>query len=289
MPINGKSPAFQFYAAEYLADENVQLMSLEEEGAYIRLLAYCWRELSIPADEERLSRLCKGASIEVIRVVVKCFNQSPTEPDRLIHPRLEEEREKQRRWRQKSSEGGKKSAEKRGAKAVKSKGGSITLQPPLQGSLNHPCKGGDTLQSSSSASSSKQKEGEPEGKPDPSESGMKFAEWFRSTLPEKINLVENWKENWAEIYDNLIRIDKRTKKEIFAVCTWARNHSFWSANFMSPKKLRERGRDKIKFFDIFSERMKQDEQAIANSKTNGRSPDRNAGTSNSGLGSEYAA
>lgn len=105
------SPAFQFYAAEYLADENVALMSLEEEGAYIRAIAYCWREGSIPSDTEKLQRLLKGASTTVVRVVKECFNQHPTDIGRMVHPRLEREREKQRLWKEKSSDGGKKSAE----------------------------------------------------------------------------------------------------------------------------------------------------------------------------------
>lgn len=107
----GKSPSFQFYAAEYLADENVALMSLEEEGAYIRAIAYCWREGSIPADHDLLARLLKGASTTVAMVVAKCFNQDPTNAERLVHKRLESEREKQRLWREKSAEGGKRSAE----------------------------------------------------------------------------------------------------------------------------------------------------------------------------------
>jgi len=109
----GKSPAFQFYAAEYLADENVALMTLEEEGAYIRAIAYCWREGSIPADYELLARLLKGASSNIVRVVAKCFNQHPSDPSRLVHKRLESEREKQRVWREKSSTGGKRSGESR--------------------------------------------------------------------------------------------------------------------------------------------------------------------------------
>lgn len=108
-----KSPAFQFYAAEWLADEKVSLMTLEEEGAYIRLVAYCWREGSIPADAEMLSRLCKGASTTSIRVVTSCFKQCPTDPLRLVHKRLESEAAKQREWRDKSSNGGRRSAEKR--------------------------------------------------------------------------------------------------------------------------------------------------------------------------------
>lgn len=110
------SPAFQFYAADYLADEKVALMTLEEEGAYIRALAYCWREGSIPADEDRLGILLKGAPTTVVRVVKRCFKQSSQDGERLVHPRLEQEREKQRVWREKSAKGGAKSAEVRWGK-----------------------------------------------------------------------------------------------------------------------------------------------------------------------------
>ena len=33
-----KSPAFQFYARDFLADMKVQLMSMEQRGMYITLL-----------------------------------------------------------------------------------------------------------------------------------------------------------------------------------------------------------------------------------------------------------
>ena len=109
--MGSKSPAFQFYAAEYLADENVAVMTLEEEGAYIRALSYCWREGSIPSDSETLSRLLKGASNQTLTVVRKCFNQSSTLVGRLVHPRLDSEREKQAAWREKSSIAGRLSGE----------------------------------------------------------------------------------------------------------------------------------------------------------------------------------
>ena len=91
-----KAPAFQFYAADWLADEAVSVMSLEEEGAYFRALCYCWREGSIPADQDKLSRLLKGAPPSVVKVVTDCFATSPSEASRLIHPMLEKERTKQR-------------------------------------------------------------------------------------------------------------------------------------------------------------------------------------------------
>lgn len=121
-------PAFQFYAADWLADANVQLMTLEEEGAYIRLLAYCWREGSIPDNDEALSRLCKGGSKMVLTVVRKCFQPNPNHPYTLIHPRLEIERAKQAEWKLKSSIGGTTSAAMRKNKAAaESKGGSTTV------------------------------------------------------------------------------------------------------------------------------------------------------------------
>jgi uncharacterized protein YdaU (DUF1376 family) len=96
--VSGKSPAFQFYAAEYLADENVQLMTLEEEGCYIRMLAYCWREGSIPAEHKLLSRLCKNASEEVLTSVERRFEKHGT---RLEHARLNVERKKQKKFNKK--------------------------------------------------------------------------------------------------------------------------------------------------------------------------------------------
>lgn len=131
-----KSPAFQFYPADYLADEKVQLMTLEEEGAYLRSLAFCWREGSIPSDPQTLSRLIgKGCSVEIARVVQGCFNHPSKDASRMMHPRLECEREKQKQWIRKSSEGGKVSAEKRQKRAKESirsemKGGSSGVVEP---------------------------------------------------------------------------------------------------------------------------------------------------------------
>ena len=100
-----KAPAFQFYAAEYLADENVQLLSLEQEGIYIRLLAYCWREGSIPAEPEKLARLCKGCSVGSLAGVLDLFH-AIGEDGRLSHRRLDEERIKHERYRLKQAMNG---------------------------------------------------------------------------------------------------------------------------------------------------------------------------------------
>lgn len=92
----GKAPAFQFYPADYLADENVALMTLEEQGAYLRLMCFEWREGSIPADIKKLARLC-GCSADAMQqmwgALAPCFEPHPEHDDRLVHPRLQKERD----------------------------------------------------------------------------------------------------------------------------------------------------------------------------------------------------
>jgi len=124
-----KPPAFQFYAADYLSDENVTVMSLDDEGAYMRLLAYCWIEGSIPADIEQLKMLTKGGSTNLQRVVERCFKRHPVDSARLVHPRLELERQKQIEWREKSKRGGlKSSAAKKTEDNNGAKGGSRVVE-----------------------------------------------------------------------------------------------------------------------------------------------------------------
>ncbi len=91
-----KSPAFQWYPRDILSSARVQELSLEEEGAYRRLLDFCWLNGSIPADPERCARLIgKGASTCIASAVQKLFTPHADDPTLLIHDRLEKEREKQ--------------------------------------------------------------------------------------------------------------------------------------------------------------------------------------------------
>lgn len=114
-----KSPAFQFYPQDYLSSARVAEMTLEEEGAYIRLLCYCWTTGSIPADPERCARLVgKGCSTDVAISVQRSFNVCSTDVQRMTHDRIEKEREKQVLRRAQTSEAGKKSALARSVKAT---------------------------------------------------------------------------------------------------------------------------------------------------------------------------
>ena len=102
-----KAPAFQWYAAEYLADERVAQLSLESEAVYVRLLSYCWREGTIPANPVQCAPLCKYADVKVIKPALTLFMRAPGQPGRLIHKRLEGEREKQQAFKDKQVINGK--------------------------------------------------------------------------------------------------------------------------------------------------------------------------------------
>jgi uncharacterized protein YdaU (DUF1376 family) len=197
-------PAFQFYPADWLSSQRVQMLTLEEEGAYIRLVASCWQHGSIPADPEKCARLIgKGASTTLATVVQAMFQPDPNDSTKLVHDRLDLEREKQANWRQKSAEGGKKSAEKRAANAKnkidspsKTKGGSRVVEPPHQPNANS---------SSSSSSSNTPISPKPpappslvlevqESKPSLSPEQIEVGSWFnrRPTTPWSEKELKTW-------------------------------------------------------------------------------------------------
>lgn len=88
-----------------------------------------------------------------------------------------------------------------------------------------------------------------------SERGLRFADYFRGTLPGEMRLATGWREKWARVFDEMIERDRRTPEEIAKVCRWARAHDFWRGAFLSPAKLRVR-KDGVQYFDRFAEQMR---------------------------------
>ena len=107
-----KSPAFQFYARDFLADMKVQLMSMEQRGMYITLLSYAWIENGIPNDPNKIKILCNNPANfdEVIADVLDCFKEKD---GRLYNARMESVRSEQLERREKASMAGKKGADAR--------------------------------------------------------------------------------------------------------------------------------------------------------------------------------
>ena len=100
-----RPPAFQFYAADFLVDAVVKLMTLEERGAYVTLLAHAWIEGAVPSDLPKLARLCEVPVADMKRLwpaIAPCWH--PARRDGLlVNARMEKERRKQASYRKSQS------------------------------------------------------------------------------------------------------------------------------------------------------------------------------------------
>lgn len=104
-----KSPAFQFYPADFMADSKVVAMNLQERGAYITLLCLCWMDGSLPASMTILARLCRVPTSVFTRLwpaLEPCFASLGHDGSRLVQPRIERERQKQEQYRAMKSAAG---------------------------------------------------------------------------------------------------------------------------------------------------------------------------------------
>ena len=108
-----KSPAFQFYAKDWLSDANVRSMSFAAKGVYIDLLAIYWNEGGLPASTDRLARLVGMAPAKFRRLwpaIEPCFVRIQ---EQLSQKRLEDEKSKQEQFRSIQSTKGQLSAKSR--------------------------------------------------------------------------------------------------------------------------------------------------------------------------------
>ncbi|WP_294348442.1 hypothetical protein [Prosthecochloris sp.] len=86
----------------------------------------------------------------------------------------------------------------------------------------------------------------------------KFADWFRTITVETVKFD---RDAWAQVWDQLRRIDNRDNvEEMLRAIQWARGDPFWSTNFFSPLKLRERDKQKMMYIDVFLEKMMNSKQ-----------------------------
>ncbi len=87
-------PFFKFDVQAWLTSETVMLMTNEQRGGFIQLLAKCWAHLScsLPNDRERVKALADWmGSDEEFERVWGCFKSDRKQPDRLINTRLMKE------------------------------------------------------------------------------------------------------------------------------------------------------------------------------------------------------
>lgn len=108
MSDDNKSPAFRFYARDFLTSEKQSDMSLQEAGAYIRLMCHCWLNGSLPDDMKGLAKRAQATEAQMKKfwpAISKCFE---LREERWYHPRLEAERTRQATYRERQALHGKK-------------------------------------------------------------------------------------------------------------------------------------------------------------------------------------
>lgn len=114
-------PAFQIYPADFYMD--TISWSSEDLGVYLRLLFCEWLNGPLDFNAKKLAKIGQISDKKWAKswqIVGQKFAMNGN--GKLINKRLEREREKQQLWREKSSLGGKKSAERR----------ARVVQPPYQ-------------------------------------------------------------------------------------------------------------------------------------------------------------
>lgn len=177
-----RPPAFQFYPKDFLSDENVRVMSLQERGAYITLLSVCWIEGSLPSSQEKLSRLV-GVSVSAFRKIWPalevCFRP---DGDRLIHPRLQRERDKQTEFLRKQADNGRNGGRPRKLDESQNNpglsSGLTQIEPRKTSSVF-------SLQSSSSSAEREARTREPETV---QERASAFVEWYTEAHEKHIGV-----------------------------------------------------------------------------------------------------
>ena len=231
-----KSPAFQFYPADYLSDSNTIAFTAEQDGHYLRLLCLCWLEGSIPIDPRPLLKDGATISDECLNPILRCFRTN-RKKTALVHPRLDAERCKQIAWREKSSAGGKASALKK--RTVSGGNGASRVVEPK----------GNTMSLSSSSSSSSNLLKSSQGKQtEKKKSKYSFTKWdmdlslllFNECKKIVLTTKEPDFENWANEFRLMREIEKWHKDDILAILGWMYNEDeFWRGQVRSPQKLRK--------------------------------------------------
>lgn len=97
------APCYLWWPKDALADPRVTILTLEEEGAYRRLLDWCWIEGSVPAAPDELGMLvkCDTSTSEGLEKATRIANRlrpffaESRGGDRWTHHRLEAERAEQ--------------------------------------------------------------------------------------------------------------------------------------------------------------------------------------------------
>lgn len=152
-----KSPAFQFYAKQWLGDDAVILMDWDVRGMHIHLMAISWQQNpqgTLPNDEEILKKFLSYPKDWDKRVKKQLLRAWEEKGERLVQKALLKEAKKQKEFRRLQSD------------KAKKRWGSHGIAAALPRQCQSNARAGTALQSSSSTTfkkeiKNKEKDGEP--------------------------------------------------------------------------------------------------------------------------------
>jgi hypothetical protein len=129
----------KFYPQETLADGRFQSWTMDERGAWFTLVLACWADGSIPEGVTALARFLHMDTGDVTRIwsaIGDRFVPHPSEPGRLVSPRLEDEREKALALAAKRGEAGERGATARWNKPKRAHGKRMPVPSQPDGKAN---------------------------------------------------------------------------------------------------------------------------------------------------------
>jgi uncharacterized protein YdaU (DUF1376 family) len=189
-----KAPAYQWYPRDFASDEPVQLMTLEQEGAYRRLLDHQWMHNSIPEGPAQLAKICKNIPVAQMRriwvSIAVCFVPVEGEEGRLQNRKLERVRAVSREYHERQSAAGRRGAAARwdrkqqGQEDDGANGGAMAT--PLAEGMANDSSASAPASASASASASQSSSVGPDADP---ESVSAEAEWLLAAFqaqPERV-------------------------------------------------------------------------------------------------------
>lgn len=118
------APAFQFYARDFIVSTTE--LTDEQEGVYIRLLAFAWDRGGLPMDESRIQRLRPWPDDVWQRCWPELRDRWVRRGDRLVNLRQERERTAQEERRKAAAKGGKAGSQTRAAQRLRQVKGKST-------------------------------------------------------------------------------------------------------------------------------------------------------------------
>lgn len=235
-----RAPSYSRYAAEFEADPDVQRMTLEEYGAYNRLIDLSWiatPQCYLPNDHEILASLLRIDLKTFAKIWFVISKKFRVKGEHIFNPRLRKERAKQRKRYAQAKKNGELGGRPKKTRPV-SKDGTrpVSEKKPERLQAQKPLSSSSSFSFSSSSSSNSKIGGEnldiQKTKSCPPQNGGRLAQlfaafWNHSVYPRLEGKQSAWKA-WCKVH---------VDDELFTVMLRWLNQARKSEQWQDPNKI----------------------------------------------------